>query len=346
MKKPSRRRQWYATRVRRKRTRRTIKSKRKRQTGICGAQIYIRAPAEFGLIATYTRTMLLRFLRTLERRTLVEGRRVYIDFTDTCKMNADGTLLFKAELGRIYHTWRARRLVKCNYPVNHVVEQVLQHLGLFKMMNCKSRMEITAEDVRYWRTASDTNVVGERTLPFVEEFQKSFPNTDSATFYGGLVEAITNCKQHAYTQKRYDSTDMPISPRWWLFQQIKDGKHTVAICDLGIGIKRSLLEGRKWTVALVDNMLAALRLVKSDASYIKAAMELGKSKTNKEHRGKGLQDVKNVIDSNGNGSMYIFSNKGIYAYSPSKEPPESLWDRTDSILGTLIMWEIPLSRGQ
>jgi hypothetical protein len=185
---------------------------------------------------------------------------------------------------------------------------------------------------------------GEQADPQVSDYEKFFAGSDSSKLYDGLVEAMTNCVQHAYTQKRNDNTGLKDDVRWWMFSQVKDGTYSVAFCDLGIGMKASLLESKKWPVAMVLRAVGMLSQFGSDSAYIRAALELGKSKTGQENRGKGLQDIQNVIKSIGKGSIRILSNRGMWFYSPTTNPPEKYGDYADSILGTLIWWQIPISK--
>lgn len=209
------------------------------------------------------------------------------------------------------------------------------------MMKTRRRASVSAEDVKHWQVASGNSVDGERTAPIIAEYERLFSLADAQRMYVGLTEAMTNSKQHAYKRARGDGTGkLAEDSRWWMLCQKKDGKLYVAICDLGIGIPRSLREGSKWTLKQVTELVKSFG-GRRDSAFIKAAVLLGRSSTDEEHRGKGLQDIKAVFDVMPTGTLRILSNRGTYSYL-AEDGTEQLTDHSSSILGTLVVWLIPL----
>ncbi|UTU22391.1 hypothetical protein MZH69_16105 [Escherichia coli] len=79
-----------------------------------------------------------------------------------------------------------------------------------------------------------------------------------------------------------------------------------------------------------------------DSTYIKASTLLQETRTGELNRGKGLNDIKSVIDSIGDGFMGIFSSKGRYIYKGKTGIiNEVLRDYKSSVNGTIIEWTIP-----
>ena len=76
-----------------------------------------------------------------------------------------------------------------------------------------------------------------------------------------------------------------------------------------------------------------------DGQMIKAAVELGRTRTDADNRGKGLLDLLKLIDTVGGGSLQIFSRRGVYKYTHNSE---TFTNDGNSIEGTLIKWELPL----
>lgn len=260
-------------------------------------------------------------------------------------MQPAGTLLFAAELDRINRASDGRSLVRCSYPTDNVVEQVLQHLGLLEKMKCRPRATISADNVRYWQVETDNVADGRHAEKLATEYKRIITDADRNRMYDGLVEAMTNCVQHAYTDQRWDGSGLlQTDRRWWMFSEERDGKLTVAFCDLGIGIDRALSTGERWSLAQVRQLVTSFGRRCPVSRYIKAATELGRSGTQQSHRGKGLQDLKNVIETVGDGWIEILSNEGSYRFS-ADDKSERLTDFTDSILGTLILWRIPIPKG-
>ena len=273
---------------------------------------------------------------------MIQGRRARVDFQHTEKMHACGTLLFAAEVDRINRLTSPKRLVFGTYPNDIVVEQVLQHVGLLGMLGLAGRMRVTAANVKDWRVDTAAAVDGERVDRVLSEQLRNFPDSGKRGLYRGLTEAMTNCVHHAYESSRRDGVRANLSDkRWWMFWQVNGGNLDVAFCDLGMGIPRSLLEGKTWPIEDVDSVLKALGLLRTDASLIAAGFDLRKSSTGESHRGKGLSEIKNAILQL-DGSVLLYSNSGAYSFDAGTRR-EQRRSYPESILGTLIQWRIPMA---
>lgn len=85
---------------------------------------------------------------------------------------------------------------------------------------------------------------GEQFAELFEEFDGRIKNFKQ--LYEGMVEAMANSVAHAYLSERGDGFELtPDTKRWWAFWQERAGKLSVVICDLGIGISRSLSDSLK-----------------------------------------------------------------------------------------------------
>jgi hypothetical protein len=78
-----------------------------------------------------------------------------------------------------------------------------------------------------------------------------------------------------------------------------------------------------------------------DAEMIKAAIVLGRTRTNADNRGKGLMDLLQLIDTVGGGSIWILSRHGSYRYG---DCGEACVNHSEFVEGTLIKWDIPLDK--
>lgn len=297
---------------------------------------WIEAPRFFELETETGRSTVIGFLRRLRDAVLgARDGRVRIDFSQTVRMTAAGTLLFAAELDRIRKL--ADHRVGCNYPKDAVVAQVLQHVGIFAMLGQKRQCRITADNVRYWQVDTGDQVVGEQAAHAMARYESLFGNR---RLYRALTEAMTNCIQHAYEEDRGDG--YAHVRNWWVFSQHHDGYLTVAFCDLGIGIPRSLPH-RRGFFARVRQVIQDKSWTDNDANRIKAAMAVGASRTAQDYRGKGLMDMRSVLDGL-NGRMQIHSNCGLYLYDAGTgEEPCKNFDPTASVQGTIVLWLFPVS---
>lgn len=270
--------------------------------------VVLDAPSHFTLSDAAHRSTLLQFLSTLKRLTLKAHKPVRIDFGKTRKMFPDGVLVFAAELDVILSSADTPP-VRCTRPADRVVDQLLQQLGLATKMKLASRSRITADNVKYWRVQTDTRVDGSLTEDLIKDYREHFSGVESKKLYEGLTEAMTNAKQHAYEE---DAT--ATAPRWWMFSQLRKGKLSVSFCDLGMGFRNSLTSDQHWAKKYALRAVDALGGGRTDAHFIRVAFEVGKSRTNEPHRGKGLEELKRVIESVG-GHLRILSHKGNYFYS-------------------------------
>jgi hypothetical protein len=299
------------------------------------------APVIFSLEHEEHRTEVVGFLRTLREAALSDRRRVRIDFSHTARMFAPGTLLFAAELDRI-NAIRPDRIT-CTPPADNVVAQVLQHVGIFGKLRFSSKCAVTADNVVHWEAYSGTQVDGSAVGRALMRHSNLFSSPLQSRLYGGLVEAMTNTKQHAYKQPRGDGYPDAL-PNWWMYTQHHpdEEKLTVAICDLGMGIPRSLPK-RPGVTEFLRWFLRGHGLRDDDGSRIKAAFAMGASRTGQSNRGKGLMEIRSVLDGL-HGRIYIHSNRGFYVYDGDRraEVKCKTFPAHSSILGTIVLWSVPV----
>jgi len=295
----------------------------------------------------FWRRKLTAFLDRIRNVTIGQSREAFIDFSDTERLGPGGTLLFLAEIDRIKRARRGERLLSCNFPRNRIVEQVLQQVGILDILGRKARLVESrfGETVRHWRFATGNSVEGEKVEPFVGPLDGRLAASLTDGLYVGLTEAMTNCSQHAYEEHRQDGIETtPDLRRWWMFSQEKDGLLSVAFCDLGMGIPRSLDVSRQWDKSVVASILSRLNFTsRTEANLIRAAMELRKTRTQLSHRGKGLPQILDVVREAASGFLQIHSNRGMFHYNAASDK-EILEDFPQSIRGTLILWELPLPK--
>ena len=110
--------------------------------------------------------------------------------------------------------------------------------------------------------------------------------------------------------------------------------------DSGVGIPSTL--PRKYTLELIRQALSLLPgFSPDDGQMIAAAMELGRTRTDLDNRGKGLLDLAKLIDIVGAGRMRIYSRRGAYLYAANGHFESN---ELGFVEGTLIEWELPLNK--
>ena len=300
--------------------------------------IKLNAPEIFCIHDPVARSKLHFFLRNL-RSTVISKKPVLIDFSSTQKMVASGTLLFVAELRRIFRLTKGQVPIRCIPPRNTKAWQVLEQIGVLSLLKCRKRVIPTDGDVVHWRFACGNQVLGEKYDDILGHYDGKLTDGIAKGFYHGLTEAMTNCRQHAYIEVRSDNLNIINEPTdWWMFSQEKDGLLTVVFCDLGVGIPTTLPIKRP---ALWQRLVQTCFGKVTDSQAIREAIEDSKSRTGKHYRGKGLRQLLEVAKISSKGTLIVYSNNGIYLYDTDREL--DCRDYNESIAGTLIAWQIKIN---
>lgn len=294
----------------------------------------LRAPNIFAISEKIVRRKLLRFIGKLREKIVLQRRSVKIDFSDTQKMVADGTLLFYAELSRLIRL-KGGAEIKCSPPINEKVAQVLKQVGIFDLVGYRRKVETTHDDVIHWRSAHGHEVIGEKFDEVLGHYDGQITEALSQKLYLGFTEAMTNCHHHAYIRVRPDGLNIANEPKdWWMFSQERDGWLTVVFCDLGIGIPGTLPIQKPTLWQRIELFGSKL-----DAHAIQEAIVESRTRTGLHHRGKGLKQLVDVVAHVDQGQISIFSNKGQFTLKSKKE---TISQFKDNIHGTLIFWKVPI----
>ncbi len=308
--------------------------------------IYINAPEYFLLYQKEAHDHLAIFLTRLREAIVNSVQPIKIDFSKTKKMVAGGTLLFFSELHRLQTAYPGRFPLLCVPPQDDTVGQVLEHLGLFKLIKCRTNFTPQRNDVVHWRCATGAIVDAATDAgPMLEE-TRGIPPELLPFMFRGISEAMTNVSHHAYVRPREDGLNVASDKRWWMFCREEANAVFVAFCDLGLGIPVTLEEREDRTVlhSILQSFGAALRGGRSqDAEMLKAAILLKKTRTKLPHQGKGLTDILRVVEEAQKGYISIYSNRGCYMKRYAGLETEVVRNYRCSIYGTLILWGLPLA---
>lgn len=319
-------------RARRRNTHRQRKAYSKR---VRCERFTIRAPAWFTIDNADRRSKLLSFLSKL-RMSVKKHKHVVVDFTNTQRMVASGTLLFRAELCRLRNYYHENFRLRCIPPSKPKVAQVLKQVGVYRLMNYKSSVRASASDVVKWRHANGHQAVGAQFDTVLGDYDGVIPVSLVSGLYRGVTEAMVNCCNHAYISTREDGLSVAHERSdWWMFSQERDNRLTVVFCDLGIGIPRSLPRQKP---KIWESILAKVQAPK-DSEIIGEAVKESMTRTGKSYRGRGLSQLVAAVKNVDGGYLAIYSNHGKYHV---KGDVVTMHNYDDSILGTLIEWSIPV----
>ncbi|WP_048985871.1 hypothetical protein [Burkholderia cenocepacia] len=294
------------------------------------------APKQLDLILEPFRTQLLGGLKLL-RRCVKHNRSLRIVFDRTEKVFSDGMLLLVAELRRLLRYSEGRAKVTCTVPKNDKVAQVAKQVGLLDMLGVECNVEPRDNDVVPWRHAYGSGAEGQRFDDVLADYDGEITPALSSALYRGVSEAMTNVVNHAYVSPRLDGLDVKMKNDWWMFSSERDGVLSVVFCDLGAGIPGTLPGSRPELWRRIT-----FRSNCRDGRVIKYAVSDSVSRTKKGHRGKGLGQIVKVIETVPGASVMVYSNRGIYRRTAEGEV--KVFELDDSMLGTLINWQIPLAR--
>lgn len=288
------------------------------------------------------RKTLNRFFAKLRELSLERRLRVILDFSDTKVTLVTGTLLFIAELDRI------KRILKDDFSVgidgvrDKRVNQLLCQIGLYALCDVAQPSlseELLDPTVRHWRYATGERV-NEQTNKAFESFEGRLSPELAKGMWKSVSEAVVNSVEHAYLEPRGVNGPRMHSSRWWMFSQEKEGQLTVAVCDLGIGIPRSL--PIRWEPSLLARVFNSLRGEGPDLRAIRAALRVGASSTGGDHRGNGLPQIWNTLQSAQNASIQILSNRAQLSWNGAVKKEFAL-EFTESIFGTIIIWTVDVN---
>lgn len=199
--------------------------------------------------------------------------------------------------------------------------------------------ELLDPTVRHWRYATGERV-NEQTNKAFESFEGRLSPELAKGMWKSVSEAVVNSVEHAYLEPRGVNGPRMHSSRWWMFSQEKEGQLTVAVCDLGTGIPRSL--PIRWEPSLLARVFNSLRGEGPDLRAIRAALRVGASSTGGDHRGNGLPQIWNTLQSAQNASIQILSNRAQLSWNGAVKKEFAL-EFTESIFGTIIIWTVDVN---
>lgn len=158
----------------------------------------------------------------------------------------------------------------------------------------------------------------------------------------GLSEAITNVSHHAYPEG-FDCNGN--DKNWYLTGSLNTQSKMlkIAFYDQGIGIPRSLPTSKIYekVLKILSSLPQGER--KLHTTLLEAAVQIDRTSTGANDRGKGLPDLLQFIKQRKDGYLSILSLKGLYKYSIENgvEKTKTFPFETE-LSGTLIIWSVKL----
>lgn len=270
-------------------------------------------------------------------------RPVRLDFDAVVSISIPVAVILSAELHRWSLIRKTQLTLNSSIEKNPRLKALLHDLGSFELLNISTTVKHRDpnEEIVLHRLSSDESVdgVAMKTLQsHIQDMGVQFKT--QRPVFDALVEAVSNCIEHAYI-KTVDNPKYPYAGhRWWATSCYDPAKDSLRffVYDQGVGIPASLpMNEDFWSsIGKVIKRLAS----KTDASLVEAAFEVGRSRTVQGHRGKGLDRMHLAIRTAGAGYLRILSGRGDVTLSYDGKVKKL--DHRTHIGGTLAEWSIPL----
>ena len=160
-----------------------------------------------------------------------------------------------------------------------------------------------------------------------------------SVLYRGLSEAMTNVTRHAYDPDFKQS--LPVKRgQWWMAGYRNRENHEIMafMYDQGVSIPATLPKTHAERLAALK---MALGFGNNDGEFIEISMRLGETKSGERQHGKGMADLKRLVELSNEGHLRILSRAGKYLYNHHDgEEYEEHASQQNPINGTFIEWRI------
>ncbi|MFQ2729267.1 hypothetical protein ACK3YQ_01205 [Aeromonas caviae] len=325
--------------------------------------IVVHLPEELDLERNYSQTI-QAFTAIRKLVNLLEEFRGYrlpqfvykignVNFDSLKKISTSAALILTSEISRWESSIRKRLVPQVDLWDEEIYHSFSQ-LGFFELFDNKPKRvstngldDIETSYVKYFKgSCQNKDYATNSKKQLKEKIRELTGNVIPAwTFlHSGLSEAVTNVTHHAYPES--DSVTWH-DKSWYLTGSfnIKSRVMTISFFDHGIGIPSSLPNSTVWEnllnyIAYINVPAASRRL---DSVLLKAAVNMPRTRTGKDDRGKGLQDLLEFIKYRKEGSLSIYSERGSYV---GKFERGKLHSKSKSykrpLCGTLITWSVTL----
>ncbi len=318
------------------------KPNKPRRKEMLGGRTKVTAPPVIDLYNPRHHKKLTKFLSDV-RQAITTKKGVYICLRDTHAITASGGILFLSEIDRLVNRFGTAK-IRASIPKpiadnfggkRRVAQAVLQKIGFYRLLKMSTGYAGEYEHVRCWDCVSGTMADGSLIGHLLKNVKSYINATRQRSLYRGACEALSNSCEHAYTGIRNDGLNIE-DKRWWMFTAIRDGKLTVLVCDLGIGIPNTIHKTQSSN--LLDKIFKIIGYnASTDGAWIQTATLVKRTRTQESHRGKGGSDLRMLVENDPEAVLSIFSNRGRFHLS---EKGEKVLDYTNSIYGTIVEWSI------
>jgi len=297
-------------------------------------------------LAPSARLELLSFLKRIEW-LLKAGRKVVVDFSLLDYVSADGMIVLFANLENLRGQYLSN--LTAIAPRKPLIREVFCLLGINQTMGMSFSVPLRDPTVVHWICAS--GVAGEKkdfdvnAKKLCSELRNilnrgEYTAESRQALIKGVTEAILNARNHAYKNPNL----VTHSKKWWAFAQVKDGRFSAVVYDLGEGIPETARSSSTPHVRerIRGVLMSAAGVIGSiDDKLLLAVMREQRSQTGLDNRGFGMFDVKKFIETKEDAVLSVYSLRALYDYSGATEDAELLPEQA-KLQGSLVFWSAPI----
>ncbi len=306
------------------------------------------APSHMSLRSNFEEVV--SFFNTLRERTtgIKKVQHLMVDFETISVLKPGAALILAAELYR----WQTLNFIKLR-PFkpegwDSDVRRLFNEMGLFELLKTSKKFRnqkfYSSGSQTFFKFLTGKTSDGELAGTLMEKMAPVIDKHYNETLlYVALSEAMTNVLHHAYPVDS-DVFNSDLKNRWWLSGSFdRDSKvMTVLLYDQGVGIPATLPTRPKLYKNILRYIGEKYYATTNQGQLIQAAVQIGRSRTQEGHRGKGLKQILKFSSDSEFGRLYIVSRKGEYFFS--EDCVEEANNCPVELGGTFIQWEIKLEK--
>lgn len=328
-----------------------VRRHRKVDTTITLQTVVLSVPATLTAESQEHRAKILDLIRQMASSLEAGNVRIKLDFSRVEKLFPGGMLVLLATLELLLEWYPGRLAARC--PPHSLAGQLLRHFNLADALGVSPAFsKPTHESVVEWRYLTGTQATGAEVKQLLDEYRSACDADIPPELFSVLTEGLTNVRHHAYPEDEEDNLP-PKFRRWWLFARYIAPKGTtagnlyIAIYDIGVGIPatmRTKMERGEVVLNFIEKTAEWLEQTpgnRLDQALLRAAVEHQRSQTGQAHRGRGLPEMREFIETTPGARLYIVSGKAQYSFVRDRgDGYTNGFDR--QFPGTLLLWSLPL----
>lgn len=255
---------------------------------------------------------------------IYEGKKIYIDMSDVKLIDASAIMFYLSMFKNLKFN-NIEYDIKGNVPNNAQNYDYLLNTGFLNYVNSNVKtIEINEKTVMIKEGELVLNRVARQVCDFIISHTNK-KRVDIKPYYEMLIELMNNTKHHAYIGSDYVHD-------WYIYCQVIRDKVQILFFDNGLGIPSTVNKSKFEELTRWLNSKGII--LGGDVDIVNAALDGAfRTRTQSEHRGKGLPMINNLIKNSIIHNTRIITN---HAYLDSTIQK----DIKNSLQGTLYSWEV------